>query len=91
MFYYHGAAALKPVMIMNTMNLPALPAAQTASQKVWIVIPHPNQSTHLVGHCQPFDIEALKPPAAVMEWRLQYQAKLSAVKEFPCIRVEVYD
>jgi len=91
MFYYHGAVPLKPLMIVNTVNLPTLPAAQTASQKIWIVIPHLNRSTHLVGHCQPFDVEALRPPAAVREWRLQYQPRLSAVKEFPCIRVEVYE
>ena len=91
MFYYHGAVPLKPLMIVNTVNLPTLPAAQTASQKIWIVIPHLNRSTHLVGHCQPFDFEALRPTAAVREWRLQYQPRLSAVKEFPCIRVEVYE
>ncbi len=91
MFYYHGVAPLKPLMIMNEVNSSTLPGSQTAAQKMWVVIPHPNQSTHLVGHCQPFDIEALRPPAAVREWRQQYQAKLNTVKEFSCIRVEVYE
>jgi hypothetical protein len=88
-FYYHGAVPIKSVMMSNTLNLPVLPSTQTVS-KVWIVIPHVNYSAHLVGHCQPFDIETLLPPAAVREWRAKYQARLSDVKEFPCIRVEVY-
>lgn len=90
-FYYHGTAPLKPIIVFDTVNLPLLPSHKTISEKLWVIIPYPNDSAHMVGHCQAFDIEKLAPPEALKEWRLKYQNKLSEIKEFPCIRVEIYE
>ncbi len=52
---------------------------------------HPNNSAHLVGHCQSFDIQALALPVAFVEWRVRNQARLIKVKEFPYIHLEIYE
>ncbi len=89
-FYYYGSTPLEPIISFNVVDLPLLPVAKTTSQKLWVIITHPNNSAHLVGHCQAFDIEKLSPPPATKEWRIKHQDRLSEVKEFNCIRLEIY-
>jgi 4-amino-4-deoxy-L-arabinose transferase-like glycosyltransferase len=90
-FYYHGKIPLTPIIIFNQVNLPALPPTQTAGQKLWLIIEHPNDSAHLVGHCQEFDMEALSSPATVKTWRASLQDRLVQVEQFACLRLEVYE
>jgi hypothetical protein len=88
-FYYHGSLPLEPVMIGPQVFLPPL-SAEATSHKTWLVLDHPNNSTHLVGHCQDFTPEALKLPAAFKEWLEKNQDRLVEVKEFSCVRLQVY-
>jgi uncharacterized membrane protein len=86
-FYYHGHTPLEPVISFDKVNVPRL----EASQKVWVIIDHPNYSAHLVGHCQEFDINGLFSLPAAKNWRDEHQNRLSFVEEFPCVRIEVYE
>jgi hypothetical protein len=88
-FYYHGLTPLEPIIVLDKVNLPGLPA-QTSAQKLWLVIDYPNDSAHLVGHCQAFDIEKLELPAVFKEWRVKHQDRLIEAKPFPCLRLEIY-
>ena len=90
LFYYHGATPLKPIIVFDTVDLPSLPT-QSTSQKLWVIIGHPNNSAHLVGHCQLFNIDEVGPPPAFKEWRSANQTRLVNVKGFPCFRVEIYE
>jgi mannosyltransferase len=87
-FYYHGGATVESLAAGDRVNLPASPVAETYPQ-VWLIIPYPNNSAHLVGHCQTLDANEVYR-AELREWRLKYQSRKSAIKEFPCIRVETY-
>ncbi|MCL4301574.1 MAG: glycosyltransferase family 39 protein [Anaerolineae bacterium] len=89
-FYYQGSQPLKPVMIGPQVILPALPASAGA-YKVWLVLDHPNNSTHLAGHCQDFSLPALRLPAGFQEWLTKNQNRLVEVKEFSCVRLQVYE
>jgi hypothetical protein len=90
-FYYHGSTPFRPIISFNVVDLPALPAAKTDSQKVWVIIAHPNNSAHLVGHCQDFDMEKMLSQEAATEWRVEVEGRLREVKEFTCVRVEIYE
>jgi hypothetical protein len=88
-FYYQGSAPLEPVIIGPQVVLPTLPA-EVSSHKTWLVLDHPNNSTHLAGHCQDFTLEALRLPLAFKAWLEKNQDRLVEVKEFACIRLQVY-
>lgn len=90
-FYYHGSIPLKPIISFDKVDLPALLPAKADSQRVWVVIAHPNNSAHLMGHCQPFDMEKLPSLPAAKKWWVEHQDRLSQVKEFPCVRLEIYE
>jgi mannosyltransferase len=86
--YYHGPALIKPIIVFDQLNFPEPPVVPTDSKRLWFIIPYPNSTTHLVGHCQAFDMEMY--PTLIQEWRADYQDRLIGVEQFPCIRVEVY-
>jgi hypothetical protein len=89
-FYYHGATPLEPVIVLDQVNLPRLVPTPT-TQKLWLVIDYPNNTTHQIGHCQPFDLEKLGVPPQFKEWLGRNQDRVVEVKEFPCIRVQIYE
>lgn len=88
-FYYHGQANFAPIVTFDRVELPVLPD-KPGSQKVWVVIAHPNNSAHTVGHCQDFDIQKISSPPETKNWRTENEYRLNMVKTFPCIRVELY-
>ncbi|MDH4135744.1 MAG: glycosyltransferase family 39 protein [Anaerolineae bacterium] len=87
-FYYHGQLEIRPVIVQDKVNLPN--SASPLSQRAWVIIAYPNDSSHLVGHCQPFDMKVLgSPPAAENWWRVN-QVNLVEAVDFSCIRLEGY-
>ena len=90
-FYYRGDVSPEPIIIFDKARLPNLADTPNPSQKVWVILDHPNYSAHMVGHCQAFDINGLLSLPAAKIWRDEHQDRLSFVEEFPCIRIEVYE
>jgi 4-amino-4-deoxy-L-arabinose transferase-like glycosyltransferase len=89
-FYYAGPVPLDPIVSFDVVDLPTLPAPGAATEKLLVVIGHPNNSAHLVGHCQAFDMDQLAAPTIAKKWWTEHQDRLSDVIEMPCIRVEIY-
>ena len=90
-FYYDGGVALDPIISFDQVDLPVLPTKPAPSERLLVVIGHPNNSAHMVGHCQDFDIERLSSPTAARNWRVEIHERLTGVAEVPCIRVEIYE
>lgn len=88
-FYYYGHSAFAPVVTFDQVALPPLPDTP-GTQKIWVIIAHPNNSAHTVGHCQDFDTQKISSPPITKNWLIQNQNRLRLVKSFPCIRVELY-
>jgi hypothetical protein len=90
-FYFKEDVDIHPLKISSRVNLPDLGelTASAAPFKIFLMLPYPNQSTHLIGHCQPFD-PANYPEAQIRSWMAGIQDKLVETKEFPCIKVAVY-
>jgi mannosyltransferase len=89
-FYYHGTIPIEPVISTTPTRLPELPISNS-DQRTFLIIEHPNLSVHLAGHCQAFDIDQATSNTEIKDWRRQNQDRLREVKEFTCIRVEVYE
>jgi len=88
-FYYHGSLPLKPIITGPQVDLPKL-SPQAGEHKVWLVLDYPNNSTHLAGHCQDFSLPALNLPIVFQEWLDNNQHRLVEVKEFACVRLQIY-
>ncbi len=88
-FYFDGQTTFEPIVILHDINLPPLPAPDSGA-KLILLLDYPNDSSHLAGHCQPFDIVARGAPPEVIAWREGIRSRLSAVREFPCLRLEIY-
>ena len=87
-FYYHGQLEVRPIIVQDEVYLPD--SGDQPHQRTWMIIAHPNDSSHLVGHCQPLDMEVLDgPPAAANWWRVN-QGNLVKAVDFSCIRLEAY-
>ena len=89
-FYYHHAVPIEPVVSFATVDLPELPAERSERQ-MYFILGHPNCSVHLVGHCQAFDLDQITSDMAIKEWHEENQDRLVTIREFTCIRVEVYE
>ena len=89
-FYYQLAVPIEPVVSFAAVDLPELSAEGTKG-RVYFVLGHPNTSVHLVGHCQAFDMDKVTPDAAIREWHGGNRDRLVQVREFTCVRVEVYE
>jgi mannosyltransferase len=87
-FYYHGQLEISPIIVQDRVYLPD--SASPPNQRAWVIIAHPNDSSHLVGHCQPFDIQVLNSPPAAENWRRVNQGNLVEAVDFSCIRLEAY-
>jgi len=88
-FYFKGQTTFAPIVVLHDINLPPLPASGS-SQKLILLLDNPNDSSHLAGHCQPFDLVARGTPPEVIAWRDSIRPRLSDVREFPCLRLEIY-
>jgi mannosyltransferase len=87
-FYYHGQLEIRPVIVYDKVYLPN--SVSQLNQRTWVIIAYPNDSSHLAGHCQPFDMEVLDSlPAATNWWRVN-QGNLIKAIDFSCIRLEAY-
>jgi mannosyltransferase len=91
-FYYHGKTRIQPIIIGSEIHLPDRSSLQLDDREayLWLIIPNPNQSNHLVGHCQPFKSEPLTSLNKVKLWREQLAPNLAGVQSFTCIRLERY-
>jgi 4-amino-4-deoxy-L-arabinose transferase-like glycosyltransferase len=89
-FYYHLESPIQPVISSGAVDLPELPTDHTR-RRMFFVLAHPNCSVHLVGHCQPFDLDKLTSDVAIKEWYAENRDRMVEVNEFTCIRVEVYE
>jgi hypothetical protein len=91
-FYFKEDVDIHPLKISSRVNLPDLGElfASATPFKIFLMLPYPNQSTHLIGHCQPFDPASYPPEAEIRGWMASIQDKLVETKEFPCIKVAVY-
>jgi mannosyltransferase len=87
-FYYHGQLEINPIITQNSVCLPD--SGGQLNQRAWVIIAHPNDSSHLVGHCQPLDVEVLAGPPAAANWRRVNQSSLAEAVDFSCIRLEAY-
>lgn len=88
-FYYHGSVPLTPIITGSQVDLPKLPS-QAGDHKMWLVLDYPNNSTHLAGHCQDFSLTALNLPLAFQKWLANNQNRLVEVKDFACVRLQIY-
>jgi mannosyltransferase len=87
-FYYHGQLEIMPLIVQDKVYPPD--SVREPNQRTWVIIAHPSDSSHLVGRCQPLDMETLEsPPAAINWWRVN-QVNLVKAVEFSCIRLEAY-
>jgi hypothetical protein len=90
-FYYHGQEPIKPIIVLNNVFLPEHPLNKISRRRLWLIIPYPNSSVHLVGHCQPLDLEGNSFNELVRNWRHKNINRLIQVYEFNCIRLEAYE
>jgi mannosyltransferase len=87
-FYYHGQLEINPIITQNSVCLPDFDGQ--LNQRAWVIIAYPNDSSHLVGHCQPLDVEVLGGPPAAANWRRVNQSSLAEAVDFSCVRLEAY-
>ena len=87
-FYYHGQLEISPIITQNSVCLPD--SGGQLNQRAWVIIAHPNDSSHLVGHCQPLDVKVLAGPPAAENWRRVNQSSLAEAVDFSCVRLEAY-
>jgi 4-amino-4-deoxy-L-arabinose transferase-like glycosyltransferase len=90
-FYYHGQVPIKPIIVLSNVYLPEYPLDRISRNRLWLIIPYPNSSVHLVGHCQPLDLEGNTFNELVRNWRYKNINRLIQVYEFNCIRLEAYE
>jgi hypothetical protein len=57
---------------------------------LWLILPHANSLTHLVGHCQPFKNPSYIRNEKVLNWLEEIKDQLVEVIPFTCIRLEKY-
>lgn len=86
LFYYQGNAQIQPIFGKPRVNLP--PEIEIIQEKVWLIIPNENDSSHLYGYCDPYSEEF--GYIGLAEWRERNSGNLVAVKHFECIRIEMY-
>lgn len=86
LFYYSGDITIQPVFGYQTLNLP--PETEHNDESIWLIIPNQNDSSHLYGHCDPFD-EGVGN-VELGQWRERNSINLVDVKHFECIRIEQY-
>jgi uncharacterized membrane protein len=91
-FYYHGSIPIHPIISNKDVNLPDVTQSEKspAEGDFWLIIPHPNCTNHLVGHCQSFESEPFTTRADVISWRDNWATNLISVHQFTCIRLERY-
>lgn len=91
-FYYQGRTSVRPIIVGRDVHLPdrALSRPDGGDAYLWLIIPHPNHSNHLVGHCQSFESEPFTSWADIIFWREQLAPNLARVYPLTCIRLERY-
>ena len=91
-FYYHGTTPIQPIITNTDVLLPEHTQYQGngAEGCFWLIIPHKNQSNHLVGHCQSFESEPFTSQPDVFSWREKLAPNLLGIQQFTCIRLERY-
>lgn len=92
-FYYMGTVPIRPVIVQDEIHLPPTgrrtPGEEEA--RLWLVIPNPNPTEHLAGHCDAFKDADFIQEERIIEWRRDLQPSLIATHHFACIRLEEYE
>lgn len=92
-FYYHGRTSVRPIIVGRDVHLPdrALSRPDGGEAYLWLIIPHPNHSNHLVGHCQSFESEPFTSWVDIVFWREELAPDLAGVYPLTCLRLERYN
>lgn len=90
--YYDGTTPVQPIIVGSDVYLPELSYSSRGGLEtyLWLIIPHKNNTSHFVGHCQSFESEPFTSQRAVIAWRDKMAPNLVSMQEFTCIRLERY-
>lgn len=92
--YYHGRLPIEPVMVGFQGRDPQTLTANL--RRVWLIIPHHHDSTHLLARCQSFDLldpasYSLASQAMFRTWLASQRSALVHQQDLTCISILLFD